>query len=400
MALRIDFHDSMAAFRPDEWNRLHGGADPGILSWGYLRLLEASGSITPATGWQPAHFAARRDGVLVAAAPLYIKSHSWGEYVYDFPWADAAEQLGLAYYPKLVGCVPATPAESWRLLVADGEDPDDLGARFLEATAEFCRSGKIGSRHFLFVDPRWSRRLAGGGCLAWEHQSFRWENAGHADFAGFTAAMGKNMRRNIRRERESVRSQGFRLEMLPGHLADDRTRELMAEYYLRTNARFGPWAARFLSPEFFARLNEFIPDGHSFSLARLPPGEAARQGLAEGEAFALSFLLQDTGRLLGRFWGAAGERRDLHFELCYYQPIAWALERGIPAYDPGPGSEHKVRRGFRAVATRSWHCFADRRLQALFGRYIPKFNRQNAELIDGLNRQYPFRGDGRDAPEA
>ena len=278
-----------------EWDALAGPLDTPILEWGWLQLLEASGSVCPRTGWTPRHLTLRSGGRLVAAAPLYVKTHSAGEFVYDYAWAEVAERLGLRYYPKLVGMSPATPALGYRFLVAPDQDEDEVTARLVAEIERYRAEQGLGGVSFLFADPAWADRLTRHGFLAWRHQSFLWENEGFATFEDYLARFNTNQRRNIRRERRAVAEQGVRVLPVPGEEAPADWFPLMYRLYDRTNTQFGPWAARYLTRDFFLGLPRWRH--------RLLFMAAVRDG--ERQPLAMSLLLRKGEGLLGRYWGAS-----------------------------------------------------------------------------------------------
>jgi hypothetical protein len=385
----------MAEVPADEWDALTLPCDRPLLSWGFLSLLEASGSMTSETGWIPSHALARENGVLVAAASFYIKTHSWGEFVFDFELAELAERLGKAWYPKLVGMVPATPAPAWRVLVrpeARGTNEELVLSRLLiESASEAARGAGLGGLHILWPEPETASRLAASpDFIAWEHQSFLWTDSGYGDFAGYLDSFSKNMRRNVRREREAIAAAGIETRMIDAKEAASHPAilETMAELYELHNDKFGPWAARFLEPDFFLRLPEFLPDDGWLLSAAFDRGSSLENG---DEPVALAFLLAGEERLYGRFWGYKREVPGLHFELCYYQPIEYALEHGIASFDPGMGSPHKARRGFASRSAPSFHLVFDRKLASIMKNALPSANAEERAQIDALNEDLPFK---------
>jgi uncharacterized protein len=409
-----------------EWDELAAPTGTPLLSWGFLALLEASGSMTPETGWQGAHLLVRDGGRLVAAAPFYVKAHSWGEFVFDFGFAEAAESAGLAWYPKLVGVVPATPAPAWRVLCAPGEDEGALTELALEAAETAARSAGLAGVHVLWPEegtagilrglagrPRASTRRPRGGAGAgaaakarwaeWSHQAFLWTDPGCGDFAGYLDSFSKNMRRNVRREREAVADAGISTRMIRAEEARARPGllESMADLYESHNAKFGPWAAKFLTREFFTMLPDYLGEGWTIAAAFYGGAAAVPRGAADGavrsaafeaaEPVALAFFLEGRDRLYGRFYGARDEVPGLHFELCYYLPIEYALARGIRSFDPGMGSPHKARRGFRSIDAPSFHKPFEPRLAALMERVLPEANASEREEIEALNEELPFK---------
>ncbi|HUW40258.1 MAG TPA: GNAT family N-acetyltransferase [Rectinemataceae bacterium] len=404
----ISFAPRMTEIDRAEWDALAERYGTPLLSWGLLALLEASGSIVPETGWTGAHLLVRSGGNrrLVAAAPLYVKAHSWGEFVFDFEFAELAGRAGATYYPKLVGMVPATPAPCWRVMTAPGEDEAQVAALALGAAEKAAREADLGGVHLLWPDagfaaanlaggvrapaarPRGDARpdhAAGGAApdwLRWDHQAFLWTDEGYGDFAGYLDSFSKNMRRNVRREREAVRAAGIETRMLSPSETGPELLELLADLYESHNARFGPWAAQFLTRDFFLRLPEFMPSGWALSAA-------FDRGAAK--PFALAFLFEGRDRLYGRYWGTLREEEGLHFELCYYLPLEYALERGIGSFDPGMGSPHKARRGFKSILAPSFHRVFDRRVSKMLAAYLPTLNAQEAEEAAALDLDLPYK---------
>lgn len=390
--LMPSFAASMREVDRAEWDALALPSSSPLLSWGFLSLLEESGSVSPDTGWTPAHLLLRRGGRLVAAAPFYLRGDSWGDFVFDFELAEAAESLRAPYYPKLVGMVPATPVPAWKVLVAEGEDEAALSALVLAAAEETARASGLAGLQLNWIDPAFEPLVRGSGrFFEWSHQGFLWRDGdaagrSYGDFPGYLAAFSKNMRRNVLREREGLAAAGIESRVLGAREAAATPGLLtrMADFYEATNDKFGPWAARFLSRDFFLRLPEFLPEGWLLSAGH-------ERGAPLGEPLGLAFLLEGEERLYGRYWGAARPEPGLHFELCYYRPIEYALERGLSSFDPGMGSEHKARRGFRSVLSPSFHLAFDRRVAALLKRYLPLASEEAAAEAKALDRELPFK---------
>lgn len=363
------------------WNALAEPLETPLLEWEWLHQMELSGSITPDTGWMPLHLTAWRDRQLVAAAPLYIKGHSSGEFVWDHVWADVAQQLGVRYYPKMIGMSPATPVVGYRFLVAPGEDEALLTEVMLAQVEQLCRKNSISGCGFNFVDPAWKDLVEGLGYTAWRHQSYAWVNEGFSSFDDYLARFDKNQRRNIKRERASVQEGGVSLKPLAGEEIPDSYFPLMYRFYANTNEQFGPWAARFLTRRFFLGLAGEYRHRLLF-IAAYERGSS--------EPMAMSFLITKGRQLLGRYWGASRFVSNLHFDACYYTPIEWAIRRGVQWFDPGAGSHHKIRRGFQAVANHSLHCFYDESMRQVMEKHIRRINRMEQQEIDGLNQGLPF----------
>jgi len=384
-----------------EWDALAAPYGNPLLSWGFLALLEASGSMTPETGWTAAHALARRGGELVAAAPFYVKDHSWGEFVFDFEFAEIAQRVKIPWYPKLVGMVPATPAPAWRVLARPGEE--GLERLLVDAAVGAAREAGLGGAHILWPDPEAAALLRAAPTekgerpfREWEHQAFLWTDEGYGDFEGYLGSFSKNMRRNVKREREAVASAGVVTRMIGAKeaAATPGLLEAMAELYESHNDKFGPWAAKFLERDFFLRLPEFMSDGWAIAAAYdQSRGEPfAGEGPIAGDGpVALAFLLEGKDRLYGRFWGARREIPGLHFELCYYLPIEYALSKGIRSFDPGMGSPHKARRGFRSIMAPSFHMPFEARIDGLMERVLPEINAQERAGAAALDEDLPFK---------
>jgi predicted N-acyltransferase len=382
----LKIYTSISRIAREDWNSLTTGETIPFLDWEWLAALEESGSAAPETDWSPLHFTLWDGGRLVAAAPFYLRTSSRGEYVYDYFWAEAAASLNRPWYPKLVGVVPATPAEGYRFLCAPGGDEETFTRLILSAAEEICRRNAVAGLHILFADSAWGAGLAGYGYTAWEHSRFLWENEGYAVFDDYLARFDKNQRKNIRKEYRHPGEEGVGLRVIPGGEAREEHFRRMFELFSLTNDKFVPWDARFVNEEFFSRLEKDFRKNIAFVEARRegPGGDA-------GEILALAFLVRKGGSLWGRYWGAYEEVKDLHFAACYYAPIDWAIGEGIRFFDPGAGSPHKVRRGFRLVSGRSYHKFFDPALERLFKTNIAAVNDYERQLIAELNAQLPFK---------
>jgi uncharacterized protein len=381
--LVLSWHTSISEIGKAEWNILAERLPTPILDYEWLELMERSGSVRPETGWLPCHLALRRDKTLVAAAPLYVKGHSQGEFVWDYMWADVAEQLKIQYYPKLIGMSPATPAVGYRFLIAPEEDETKTTGIMLDAINRFCEANHLSGAQFNFVDPEWGSILAKYDYSGWFHQSYEWYNTGFTGFDDYLTGFRKNQRRNIRRERESVADEGIDVRMITGDEIDDSLLPVMWRYYERTNDQFGPWAAKYLTREFFSdKLLEFRH--RLLFAAAYVDGKAA-------EPIAMSMLLAKDEVIIGRYWGTDRMVDGLHFDLCYYAPIEWAILRGVARFDPGAGSPHKLRRGFLAVGNYSYHRFTDERFRGVMTHYIDEINRSERERIDEMNGEVPLK---------
>ena len=379
---RLEWVQDISEVSKKAWNALALTIEAPILEWEWLHRMESSGCMRPETGWLPIHLTVWRAAALVAAAPLYVKGHSEGEFVWDYLWADVAGRLGVAYYPKIVGMSPATPVTGYRFLFAPGEDEQALSGIMVRAIDDLCRQNNIRALSFNYVDPQWLPVMKDLGFVAWKHQSYIWENPGFSSFEDYLWSFDKNQRRNIRRERRKLSEQRLTIQPFSGDRISLKLLDKMYDFYELHNAQFGPWAAKYFNREFFTGL--FHDYRHRILLL------GAFEGQNKRDPVAMSFLLHKGGQLYGRYWGSAGHYDSLHFNACYYTPIEWAIENGIRRFDPGIGSSHKVRRGFQATANWSLHRFYDPNLALVMAQHIEQINRSEQERINTLNRIVPF----------
>jgi len=318
----------------------------------------------------------------VAAAPLYRKIHSEGEFIDDYVWADLAYRLGVAYYPKLVGMVPVTPVQGYRFLIHPGEDENRLTGLMLVELEKYCLENGLSGYHFLFADREWARRLPDDRCVAWLHPVLIWKNSGYRHFEDYLARFNANQRRNIVRERRRITQLGITLRPLTGEQITAAHLELMYRYYVGTNSKFGSWGCRYLTRDFFSGLPARFLD-------RLMLLGAFRDTDAE-MPIAMGMFVYKGERLYGRYWGCREALDTLHFNTCYYRPIEWAIERGIREFDPGIGGGHKIRRGFESVPGFSLHRFLDPQMETIMKMNIAKINRHALDHIETINQRIPF----------
>jgi len=366
------------------WNACPAASCP-FLSWEFLSLLEACGAVGGGSGWAPAHAVLERGGKQVAYIPLFVLSGSQGSFVWDDGMEDVAAVAGLRWYPKLAGAVPFTPAPVWRPLVLPGHDEAEALNACGAALAGLARDGGFSGMHLHWTDPSLGPVFDDGGLerwIEWKRQVYHWDNDGYGSFDDFTASFSKNMRRNVARDKADVARSGVTVRVIRGDEADPAVWDLMADLYGRTNDKFGPWAARFLPRRFFELAPAFIGGSVRFSAAYAEGAE---------NPMALAMLFQGKDTLWGRYWGSARDLPGLHFETCYYAPIEYAIREGLATFDPGMGSEHKARRGFRSVLASSYHRVFDPRLHRVFASALAEASAAEARMAEALNGELPFK---------
>ena len=380
--------DDIRSVEAGEWNRLAAPETCSpFLEHEFLASFEASGCAAPENGWYPRHFILKDSGRLIAAAPAYARTHSMGDFIFDQGLAQAAAEMGKDYYPKLIATLPFTPSPGYRFLVDSDYDESAITGMILSGMKSYAGSAGLHSVSILFADPAWHTLSGalGENWLRWVHQYFLWENPGYTDFEDYMSRFAKNQRRNIRRERESVRDQGIRVEIRSGGLLNESLMDKVFDFYESTNRQFGPWAAFFLNREWFRDIGKRWSN-------RILVFTALREGSAD--PIAMSLLVRKNSHLIGRYWGASEFVRNLHFELCYYAPIDFAIAEGLDFFDPGMGSPHKARRGFGSREFSTYHDIFDREISALFSSVLPEANRGEREAIRELDGSIPWISGG------
>ncbi|MEM9539816.1 MAG: GNAT family N-acetyltransferase [Cyanobacteria bacterium P01_E01_bin.42] len=364
------------------WDELAQPLETPFLEWEWLNNIETSRSATAKTGWQPCHLTVWRDRTLVAAAPLYLKGHSYGEFVFDHQWGDLAHRLGVSYYPKLLGMTPFTPAVGYRFLIAPGENEDILTEMMVAAIDHFCDRNQLSGCNFLFVDPQWREVMERHGFSSWLHHSYIWGNRDFTTFDDYLKVFNANQRRNIKRERKAVTKAELRMEVHVGEEIPHFLYPMIFQFYSSTCRKFY-WGSQYLTKKFFEQLYPKYSDRIVLFAAYLDEKDSKKP-------VGMSFCLRKGTNLYGRYWGSFEEFDCLHFEACYYKPIEWAISQGIQMFDPGAGGRHKRRRGFPATPNHSLHRFYDEKMRKILCSYIGEINDMEQQEIDAINQDLPF----------
>ena len=372
--MRLKHLSRMAEVAPGDWNALFDPTYP-FIRHEFLDALERNGCVGGDTGWEPCHLVAEDvQGRLVGAAPLYLKQHSYGEFVFDFSWAEASHRIGKHYYPKLINAIPFTPVSGPRFGAATPAVAATLAGRYASLAADSGAS----SLHALFLEPAQADLIEGAGLLARRDVQFQWFNCGYAGFDDFLATLRSEKRKKILRERRRVADVGIRFEWRSGNQLS--AGEWVEVYALYANTYEERGQAPYLTPDFLEALGRF-------------PDTPLRLALAyHGQrlvAVALTLVGGDT--LYGRHWGAAEHYHSLHFETCYYQGIEFCIRQGLRRFDAGVQGEHKLSRGFSPVMTRSAHLLTDQRLQAAVAHHLQRETAFVESRQAELTRHVPFK---------
>jgi predicted N-acyltransferase len=362
------------------WNALVDADDEAnpFLRHEYLAALTASGCAAAPAGWQPRFLLLQRDGALAAAAPLYAKDHSYGEYVFDWSWAEAYHRHGLAYYPKALVAVPFTPVPGARLLARD----EAARAALARALLAHTRANGLSSLHVLLAPPRDIATLEQAGLAIRDGVQFHWRNAGYARFDDFLAALAQPKRKKIRAERRKVLDAGVVVERRVGAGITEADWRFFFRCYQSTYRAH--MSSPYLNLDFFLRLAASMPEHLMLVLAR-------RGGRPIASALGIFDGKQPEPRLYGRYWGAVEPVDCLHFECCYYQMIEFAIERRLAWFEGGAQGAHKLARGLDPVATRSAHWLAHPAMMEAVKRFVEREREGVAEAIDELNERRAFR---------
>ncbi|MFQ5562917.1 MAG: GNAT family N-acetyltransferase [Parvularculaceae bacterium] len=374
---------SIAAIGRDTWERF---ANPGsrpfnpFVSYDFLHALEESGSVAPEAGWAPMHLVLEENGAVAGLAPLYVKGHSQGEYVFDHHWADAYERAGGRYYPKLVVAAPFTPAPGPRLLTANAAMQANMGA----ALRAVCERLGCSSVHVNFILKPEQDALIKAGFLLRTGQQYHWFNRGYGSFDDFLAALSSRKRKAIRRERREAVADEIAIRQLSGADIEERHWDAFWTFYQDTGAR--KWGQPYLTREFFRLIGECTADRILLVLAE-----------REGRPIAGALNVIGGDALYGRYWGCIEDVPFLHFECCYYQAIDYAITAGLARVEAGAQGEHKIARGYEPVATHSAHWIADPSFRHAIMRYLEAERDHTGREIEALKSFAPFRRDDNQA---
>jgi len=370
--------DRIDAVPAADWDAC-AGADNPFVGHAFLKALEDSGSVGADSGWLPRHLVVEgADGRVIGAAPLYLKSHSFGEYVFDHGWADAYERAGGNYYPKLQCAVPFTPVPGPRLLVRPGADAETARRALIGAMAETLRQLGLSSLHVTFPSEADADALAEAGFLRRAGLQFHWPNQGYRTFDDFLAALTSRKRKAVRKERRAVAEAGITLHRLVGDAIRPDHWDAFHRFYLATS--HNKWGHPYLTRDFFDRLGDTLADRVLLVMAE-----------TDGNLVAGALNLIGADALYGRNWGCEGAFKFLHFETCYYQAIDFAIEHGLGRVEAGAQGPHKVQRGYLPEPTHSAHLIADPRLRDAIGDYLDHERAQVTREIAAFAAETPYR---------
>ena len=352
--------------------------DP-FISYSFLHAIEKSRSAVAETGWAPYHLLLEDDvGKAAGVVPMYLKSHSQGEYVFDYSWADAFERAGGKYYPKLQIAVPFTPATGRRLLVSDSVDAESIQEYLLGGVTQVAEKVGVSSVHITYAEKAQWEKMGSLGFLQRTHQQFHWQNQQFSSFDDFLAALSSKKRKNIKRERKAALAGGVEIERLTGSNIKEHHWDAFYRFYVDTGGR--KWGTPYLTREFFSLIGETMADNILLIMCH-------REG--RYVAGAINFIGGEC--LFGRNWGCIEDHPFLHFEVCYYQAIEFAIEKGLNRVEAGAQGQHKLARGYLPTHTYSAHWIVNASFREAISHFLDQENRYIDEEIEYLDEHSPFR---------
>lgn len=372
--------EQISAIPAESWNQLANGGNP-FLRHEFLVALERHQCVGERFGWIPQHIVAKDDnGQCVGAMPLYLKDNSYGEFVFDWGWADAYHRAGLAYYPKLVTAIPYTPATGPRLLIAPHAPQDTAANALIDKALDLAASLNVSSLHWLFTDRKDSRYLERKGLLTRIGCQFHWHNQDYQDFNEFLSRLSARKRKQIKRERRHVTDSEISIQICHGHEVSEAQLHRFHRHYQSTFHRLGGYAT--LSESFFAEINTTMPENTVYVFA-----------YHRNKHVASAFCVRGQDTLYGRHWGCDADFHSLHFEACYYQGIDYCIAQKLRHFEPGAQGEHKVSRGFVPTATYSQHWIDNDQFRPLIAEFLSREHQGMLQYMQSLDEHLPYRAD-------
>ena len=378
---KVEVKLSIKEISKEIWNELTNEINNPFYEWTWLKNLEISKSVSRETGWQPLYFVAYKNEEILGIAPLFLKNHSYGEFIFDQSFARLAQELNLNYYPKLIGMSPYSPVNGYQFLYKKNEDKKEITNLLINHIESFAITNKILSCNFLYIDESWGNHLKSLGYHKWINSSSEWRSNGEKTFDDFLCRFNSNQRKNIKKERKSITKQDVKVEIFNEDDINQEILKKMHNFYEQHCSRWGVWGSKYLTSTFFEKILDNKKNLLLFSASKND----------SNDIFAMSMCVKNKNNLWGRYWGSQEDISNLHFELCYYQPIEWAIKNSIHFFDPGAGGKHKRRRGFFAKSTISLHKWFDKNMENIIYPWLNEVNKQTETEIEFENDSMPFK---------
>jgi len=377
---KVEVKLSIEDINQTEWEKIHVDINNPFYEYNWLQNLEKSQSVCRKTGWQPLYFIAYCNNELSAIAPLFLKNHSYGEFIFDQSFARLAEDLNLNYYPKLIGMSPYSPIEGYQFIYKKNSNKSEITKILIEEIEVFAQRNNFLSCNFLYVNKEWGHLLKELGYSQWLNIRSEWENNKEKDFVGFLSRFNSNQRKNIKKERKSILNQEITIKTFMEEEINKNILIKMHYFYEQHCLKWGVWGSKYLTYDFFE--NSVINKNNIIIFS-------AFNGLSK-DPIAMSMCIKNNENLWGRYWGCEEDISNLHFELCYYQPIEWSIKNKIKYFDPGAGGKHKRRRGFYAKSTQSYHKWFNKDMHQIINSWLVKANIETLNQIETENSSIPF----------
>ena len=378
---KVEIKFSIQEINKLAWMQLMQEVNNPFYEWEWLFNLEFSKSVSRETGWQPLYFIAYEKNEICGIAPLFLKNHSYGEFIFDQPFARLAQDLNLNYYPKLIGMSPYSPVKGYQFLYKDNKNSKKITNLLMNYIDNFALKNQILSCNFLYIDEEWGKHLKNLGYKEWINSSSEWRTNGEKNFDDFLSRFNSNQRRNIKKERKSILKQNLKVNILEEDSINIEIVQKMYNFYENHCLKWGVWGSKYLTSKFFENILE-----NKKSLLLFSASENDSNNI-----IAMSMCIKNNKNLWGRYWGSQEEILNLHFELCYYQPIEWAIKNNIQLFDPGAGGRHKRRRGFFAKSSISLHKWFDKNMENIITPWLHQVNLQTKREIELENNSIPFK---------
>lgn len=379
--MKISFNSSIEEISKKEWDSLVNVVDYPFLKHDFLKLLENTSCVGAETGWIPLHISISRNDELIAAMPLYLKSHSQGEFVFDHSWANAFYQHGLDYYPKLVSSIPHTPASGPRFLLKDGENQKELFSLMKEGVKSIAKKNNISSWHILFPEEREINFYENSNLSIRKNAQFVWFNQNFKSFEDYLDSFRARHRKNVKKERSKIKKQDLIIETFSEEEINYDLLDKFYKFYLSTNIKRSGFSG-YLTKQFFLNFPSNLFKNLVIVLAKKE---------SNNEMVGGSLFFKDDKNLYGRYWGCIEEFDCLHFECCYYQGIEYCIKNKLKRFDPGVQGEHKIKRGFSPTETYSAHWIADDRFREAIDDFVVKEERHIDLYLEDAKKLLPFK---------
>ena len=376
--MKIEFMDAIERIDKNDWNKLVRKKYP-FLNYEFLKALEITKCVSPEEGWTPLHIVVSEKDIVLATMPLYVKTDSQGEFIFDWSWADAYYRNGLEYYPKLVSSIPFTPASGPRLVIADERRSEEIIKAVSNALKKISEDNNFSSVHILLAEKKEIDLYSNEDFSLRTSYSFHWFNKEYKNFDNFLEDMTSRQRKNIKKERTKISQQGIKMKKISGHEITEDMLEIFYKFYQVTYLKRG--MRGYLNLEFFKKIVNKMPESILMVLAQNSSGEYV--------AGALNFY--DEEKLYGRYWGCLEEYDSLHFETCYYQGIEFCIKEKLKSFDPGVQGEHKIKRGFCPIETFSAHWIKDVRFKEAIDDFLSRERVHILEYNQDRKSRLPFK---------